>query len=398
MSRDPKEITPAVAACAAGTTPQSVLDATAVRARPITVCTLTMAARVWGLELGKGFYDVIIVDEAAQATESELACALQWANDNTRTVLAGDHKQLGPVVLSAAAREYGMTFSTLRRLACDPAAHAAVTMLLDTYRAHPSIVRMYQRPYKNMLRVRTDTAQLSNIAPRVLPTRSHVMLCHVEGQEAQENDSPSWMNQAEAHVCVDYVALLMQGGARPDDIVVLCPYAKQCNKLRGILHNSFMSGRLQAPFGWDKRPLVKVATVEMYQGREARFVLLSCVRSQHVHEIDGVDRRFNIGFTRNPERANVALSRAREGLIVVGNFATLATCDVWRGVLDDALSLPPSREGAAPGVVWSHALRRLMTPHDFAALIPRALAAAAAGVTPADADPGVDEGVPVRHD
>jgi hypothetical protein len=298
-----------------------------------------------------------------------------------------------------------MHHSTLYHLATDAAAQGAVTMLLETYRAHPEIVRMYQRPYDGRLIVRTDPRHLSNVAKRVLPTRCPVMLCHVEGREEQERDSPSWMNRPEAEACMEFVQRLLSAGAAFDDIIVLCPYAKQCEHLRHLLHGRFRKGH--APFvpppNWDQRqPIVRVATVEVYQGREARFVLLSCVRSAHVREIEGVDRKFNIGFTSNPERANVALSRARDGLVVVGNFTTLATSAVWRGAVEDALAI---------NAVWHHAEKRVMQPADFAKVMeaadPAAAAAAAATVTfgpslsavdaAAVADSGFDEAM-IRRD
>jgi len=241
------------------------------------------------------------------------------------------------VLMSAAVRRFGFGVSTLERLAAatpnpeaaiaNPALPApAVMMLLETYRAHPDIVALYQPTYGNRLVVRTDQGTFLGVAPRVFPTQKHAVFVHTEGVEQRENDSPSWMNLAEVTVVVNYVAGLLRARVPCVDIAVISPYQKQCSKIHGVFHYKFT--RHESPFlppaGWDgKAPLIQVKTTELYQGREAGFVVMSCVRSKKLEELAS-DKRFHIGFTSSPQRLNVAISRAREGLVVVGNMKTLS--------------------------------------------------------------------------
>jgi helicase MOV-10 len=174
------------------------------------------------------------------------------------------------------------------------------------------------------------------------------MFLHHTEAESRENDSPSWMNQAEARMLANIaMKLWIDGGVPASDIALLSPYRKQVKKMDGILYslvqravNDHRSpqtvptdhrGRLVQPF--------RVCTVESFQGREARVVLLSCVRNQKEDSVEN-DVRFGIGFLKQPKRANVAMSRAQDLLVVAGNAKLLLSDPLWSMYLQRMMEMP----------------------------------------------------------
>jgi len=419
FSRDPKEISERVQRLSLGYN-SSVYpdgppcDATLDKIR-VVVTTLGLAAHLYGQLHRTARFQHIIIDEAAQATEPELSQALSLCiASDARLILAGDHKQLGPVLHSALARQMGLGVSALQRLVEIPSvARDCSLMLLQTHRSHPDVLAFYNPTYGKQLIRRADLSDFRT-AMKVLPTRRHAALIHVEGSESREPDSPSWMNSDEINYVVSYIAKLLSAGVNHEDIVVLAPYAKQCSKIRQVLFYKFFREEqkqlsLPVPPGSDpKRELVRVKTVEQFQGREARFILLSCVRSKQVDELAS-DRRHSIGFTDSPQRVNVAVSRAREALIVIGNFRTLCRCEVWRRLVAIALDPPSGCREAAPGsLLWHGKEGRSMRAADVrpwlseapvVSTMAPAAETAAKRSSAADDDPNLDVGIdePLRN-
>jgi helicase MOV-10 len=142
----------------------------------IVVTTLSMAGKLFAaLENPRGQFDLVVIDEAGQASEPDSCNALQFVVENeTRVVLAGDHKQLRPVVLSGVAQEFGLGISMLERLAVQ--APDAVVTLRSTYRAHLQIARLYMPVYGGLDVETKLTSRV--IAPAVLPNGGHALLWH----------------------------------------------------------------------------------------------------------------------------------------------------------------------------------------------------------------------------
>ncbi len=133
----------------------------------------------------------------------------------------------------------------------------------------------------------------------------------VEGGEATSADSESKENTAEASWVSKIVeGLLDTGDVEIADIGVITPYAAQVRAIRDVLPESVQE--------------VEVKTVDGYQGREKEIIVFSCVRSNS----DG-----NVGFLSDPRRLNVALTRAKRGLIVIGDPSTLKFDENWEGWL-----------------------------------------------------------------
>ena len=312
----------------------------------LIVCTLMVTGTMYTMGLAKGCFTHIAVDEAGQATETELLVPLQFLKgpfmegEGTCVTFAGDHKQLGPVLRSMPSQILGFGISVLERLM--QSCSSSSVQLLDSYRAHPSIMAVYNElTYNNTLRAKANLDQCSILrGTGVFGTSSQyhpLQFHHVEGNEAREEDSPSWKNEAEAFKVVDLVEkLMLTRTLKFEDIVVLTPYLKQCGIIRNKLHFKFEEGRHPFIKPWDyKRKLmpVRVCSVESFQGREAKVVILSCVRSQEASEVPN-DHRQSIGFLRQPQRLNVAISRPIAGLFVVGNIGTLMSDPHWERLVE----------------------------------------------------------------
>jgi superfamily I DNA and/or RNA helicase len=118
-------------------------------------------------------------------------------------------------------------------------------------------------------------------------------------EEEEEADTDSRLNPQEAGLAARYVRRLIDAGVRAEDIAVITPYAGQVRRLRELL----------------AVPGLEIDSVDGFQGREKEAVVISLVRSNPVGDI---------GFLADVRRTNVALTRARRKLVVVGDSATLA--------------------------------------------------------------------------
>jgi superfamily I DNA and/or RNA helicase len=137
-----------------------------------------------------------------------------------------------------------------------------------------------------------------------------VCFLHVEsGRESKIPGSFSYFNRAEVQVVLEVLEVLLSCKLFPDDIGIISPYEQQVNELKGML----------AAIGVD------IKTVDGYQGREKEIIILSLVRAN----AEGV-----LGFLTDFRRLNVAVTRARRKLIIVGNREPLGSNDIYRKMLD----------------------------------------------------------------
>ncbi|CCG82750.1 Regulator of nonsense transcripts 1 homolog [Taphrina deformans PYCC 5710] len=144
-----------------------------------------------------------------------------------------------------------------------------------------------------------------------------------EGQEeaADVNAVTSWYNPSEIEIITEQVQEVMEssfGTLKPQDIAIMAPYREQVVRLRLALRKVQLSA-------------VTVGTVEDYQGAEARVVIISVVRTQ-VRFLKQ-DKDHGVGILHEPRRSNVALTRAKELLIVVGNPVLMWDDNTWKNWL-----------------------------------------------------------------
>ncbi|XP_024148851.1 putative helicase mov-10-B.2 [Oryzias melastigma] len=308
----------------------------------IMVTTLLTAGRLVSGAIPVGHFTHVFVDEAGHAVETECLVPLAGLLDPSfcQLVLAGDPKQLGPILRSPFALKYGMGESLLERLMKNFPLYQKnegvfnsrfVTKLLRNYRSHPAILKIPNELFYDgeLQPCAEEYSRSSYCYWRHLPKTDFPVIFHgVAGRDERENTSPSFFNVAEIEVLMDYVQKLLEAQGKkgepkiaPKDIGIIAPYRKQVQKIRRALEKvakNFKSQNMNA---------LKVGSVEEFQGQERRVILVSTVRSSS--EYMEFDKKFSLGFVKNEKRFNVAVTRAQALLIVVGNPVVLKTDHTW---------------------------------------------------------------------
>jgi superfamily I DNA and/or RNA helicase len=265
----------------------------------------------------------------------------------SQLVLAGDPRQLGPIVRSDAVDEDhgGLAISLLERLlgthssyGFDPQAYPdssgfdprVITMLRHCYRCHPSILQVPNELFYGSKLIPSALSAVTDnmLTWEVLPTPGFPMIFHgVVGKNEREGNSPSWFNAIEVEAVFGYVRQLVDGAGVPaKDIAVIAPYIKQVSKTRQLLRR---------PDNQHRYDDVAVGSCEKMQGQERRVIIITTVRSST--EFLEQDEVYNIGFLSNPKRFNVALTRAQALVIVVGNPYVLCTDPHWNALLQHCI-------------------------------------------------------------
>ncbi|KAM4645813.1 LOW QUALITY PROTEIN: helicase MOV-10 [Amazona ochrocephala] len=303
-----------------------------------------------------GYFSHVFIDECGQAVEPESVVAIaglltamdQDTNPNGgQLVLAGDPQQLGPILTSPLAIEHGLGTSLLERLMLHNALYKKssegydpqfVTKLLWNYRSHEAILRIPNELFydSELKACESDELDVRSLYCNweELPKKGFPIIFHgVCGEDRREAKSPSFFNTTEVEVLVEYLKKLLQSRGKrgcpsvsPKEVGIISPYRKQVEKIRKAITS--LDPVLRAlP---DIR-LLKVGSVEEFQGQERRIILISTVRS--CSEYLQLDQNFKLGFLKNPKRFNVAITRAKALLIVVGNPAVLSKDKHWQRFL-----------------------------------------------------------------
>ncbi|XP_022737002.1 regulator of nonsense transcripts 1 homolog [Durio zibethinus] len=257
----------------------------------------------------------VLIDESTQATEPE--CLIPLVLGAKQVVLVGDHCQLGPVIMCKKAARAGLAQSLFERLVL---LGVKPIRLQVQYRMHPCLSEFPSNSfYEGTLQngVTINERQLLGIDfPWPVPNRP--MLFYVQmGQEEISASGTSYLNRTEAANVEKIVTTFLRSGVVPSQIGVITPYEGQ----RAYIVN-YMSrnGALRQQLYKE----IEVASVDSFQGREKDYIILSCVRSNE-HQ--------GIGFLNDPRRLNVALTRARYGIVILGNPKVLSKQPLWNGLL-----------------------------------------------------------------
>ena len=254
----------------------------------------------------------ILIDEATQATEP--ATLVPIVRGCKQLVLVGDHKQLPPTVISSRAEEMGLNISLFERLI---ELGINSTMLLKQYRMHPCIADFPSRQsYEGLLC--NGVSQQERPAPIGLiwpDFENPVAFLPVDGGEIVSPDGHSKANPTEAGWVLKMVDSILQGGdISPNEIGIITPYNGQVRVIHDLMETS---GGMEKGGKWNG---VEVRSVDGYQGREKEVIILSAVRS---------NPEGNVGFLDDSRRLNVALTRAKRGLVVIGDPKTLRNQRDW---------------------------------------------------------------------
>ncbi len=289
--------------------------ARAVMSSAKVICATCATAA--GNDLRDERFDLAVCDEATQATEPTALIAFLRA---PKVILAGDHKQLPPTVVSRAAEQGGLGVSLFERMV--EAHPTARTMLAVQHRMHADLMAYPSRSmYDGALRAHPDVAArtLADVLPAGATLDAPPLLfVDTAGRgwdESQDEGDESRLNVGEAEAVRAVVRSLLGAGLDPAELAVITPYAAQAARVRALLADEGVAGE------------VEVDTIDAFQGREKDAVVLTMVRS---------NERGSVGFLKDLRRMNVAITRARRHLCVVGDSATLARHPYYEGFLAHA--------------------------------------------------------------
>jgi predicted DNA helicase len=282
------------------------------------VIAVTAAGSESGQVAGQRF-DRVVLDEATQAPDPIALVALQQA---PAAVLAGDPHQLPPTVIGEEAERLGLSETFFERLAAGPFAGELVTLLRVQHRMHEALMAFPNAAtYGGALRASPEVARalLTEVeGVREDPSRAgpFVLLDTVGRgwEEERTGDDPSTRNPGNAERVAAEVRRLVSRGVGAADIGVITPYQAQVREIRDRLSELVDAG-------------LEVSSVDGFQGREKLVIVVDLVRSNDEGEI---------GFLRDVRRMNVALTRAKRWMMVLGDGALMARHRYYKGLLEHA--------------------------------------------------------------
>ena len=308
----------------------------------VIACTLSGAghetiSRLALQDTGPGpVFDVFIVDEACQAVEPSTLIALSF--NAPRTILVGDPLQLPPTILSWAAVQGGYEQSLFARI--QSVLPQCVTLLSTQYRMHPAIAAFPSRHFYGGALKTAAADEASREQP--LSLSAYRFFDVQEGAEQRTRFQPashartkavidkSVANEAEGKAAVSLVSLLAhRDGISPNRIAIITPYKEQARRIRKELRTRLGVTETDC----------QVSTVDSFQGQERDIVIFSCVRTQPVNpSASGSSTTASIGFLQDTRRLNVALTRARLALYILGHVKTLegSRQPLWTALIADA--------------------------------------------------------------
>jgi helicase MOV-10 len=305
-------------------------------------------------------WGALLIDEAAQATEIDSLPALSvvmppstYPNSlpQPRLAMAGDQNQLGPRTASQDP-QYSMSLferlfsrslyashplsrSNLRPSAAPPVMtakmlpmlHPPFTNLIRNYRSHPSILNVPSQLFYADTLIPEAQYPSSDLQGSALwrGRKWPVLFIAHTGSDEIERDGGGWYNMSEAKIaCSLAEKLISVDRVQQKDIVIMSPFAAQVKLLRRLIRGSnYGNGRGL----WD----VNIGPLEAFQGLESRVVIICTTRTRQ--RFVKVDRERGLGIVHQRRKLNVALTRAKEGLFVIGSPEVLEKDEHWRSFL-----------------------------------------------------------------
>lgn len=276
------------------------------------ICTTCVGAG--DPRLSNSRFRQVLIDESTQAMEPE--CLIPIVMGAKQLVLVGDHCQLGPVVMCKKAAKAGLGQSLFERLVL---LGTRPIRLQVQYRMHPALSEFPSNMfYEGTLQ--NGVSDLERMLPVDIPwpvPSKPMFFLDAHGTEEIGPSGTSFLNRTEASSVEKLVTMMLKSGIAPEQIGVITPYEGQ--RAYVVTHMQ-RAGALRADFYKE----IEVASVDSFQGREKDFIIVTCVRS---------NEQQGIGFLRDPRRLNVALTRAKYGVIVIGNARLLARNPLWNSLL-----------------------------------------------------------------
>jgi ATP-dependent RNA/DNA helicase IGHMBP2 len=253
-------------------------------------------------------YKTVFIDEAAQALEP--ACWIPILRTQ-RVVFAGDHCQLPPTIKSAEAARSGLAVTLFEK---GISKHPATSSLLTVqYRMNENIMEFPSKWFYNNRLVAHESAKNGLLRPYESPV-DFVDTAGAGYDESQDPETLSRFNDEEAQLTMQMIEKLIEEVGLNDwveeriTIGIITPYRAQVDHLQKLAGSSLALETLGK--------LVTINTVDAFQGQERDVIVISLVRSNGKGEV---------GFLGDIRRTNVAMTRAKKKLIVIGDSATLGS-------------------------------------------------------------------------
>lgn len=263
---------------------------------------------------GRPLFDTIIIDEVSQSLEVQCWIPIMDFPDAKKLVIAGDNMQLPPVVMSKEPKVKDILEKTLfDRVESLEEGEKIKKLLSIQYRMHESIMQ-FPSDYFYKAKLIADGSVAKRLlyelqgVKRIEETETPVMWIDTQGDDFPESSpddnnkfDTSRYNENEAYLVSNYVKKLLDHGVTAESIGIIAPYSAQVSLLSKLIH--------------EKHSAVEIATVDGFQGREKEVIILSLVRSNEKGEV---------GFLGEERRLNVAMTRPKRQLVVVGDTVTIS--------------------------------------------------------------------------
>lgn len=284
--------------------------------------------------ISKNYFDVLIIDEASQMDVPESLFSMQFSN---KCVIIGDHMQIPPFpIQNEILLEYDphislntsemLQRSLFENLITDPYRYNSVFLDINYRTQDPLMISFISDLiYDGKLSANLD-AEYYQVPPSIRRRKFSAAPIEiidtselVGPQERMETEvNSTFYNLTEAMISVSKVVDLLKEGEKLSDICIITPYKAHAEKLREVFeeHSRYFRGYSQ---GISKFIEQNIYTIDSFQGREQDNVIINWVRSNYVSP--GTTTR--TGFLKDYRRTNVALSRGRKRLILIGDFETL---------------------------------------------------------------------------
>lgn len=275
----------------------------------VIACTLAGSANrlLTGMKFG-----TLFIDEAAQALEAACWIAIRKAH---RVVFAGDHRQLPPTIKSPEAMHGGLD-KTLMQYIVEQKPQA-VSLLRVQYRMCDTIMQFPNREFYHGLLESAPEVKYRGILDW------DTAIEWIDSSGGESSSGLSRVNVAEAQLTLNTLQRYFEKIGKERlleervDVGIISPYKSQVQLLRRMLRQD----RYWKPF----RPLITINTVDGFQGQERDVIVISLVRSND---------QGDIGFLRDLRRMNVAITRARMKLIILGDKSTICRMPFYKRLAD----------------------------------------------------------------
>lgn len=286
----------------------------------IILCTLHGSSSrqlLSAYDLTPKLFDTLIIDEVSQSLEPQCWIPLisHYKSDIQRLVIAGDNKQLPPTIKTEDNQKVKNVLSrTLFDRLVDHYGDSFKYLLNVQYRMNEEIMNFSSKELYEGKLIAAESVATHVLAdlPGVDSTEDTEIPCiwyDTQGDDfperSDDHDSKlllisSKYNENEAYLALYYMEKLLESNVAQEHIGIISPYNSQVSLLKKLIHAKY--------------PLVEISTVDGFQGREKECIIFSLVRS---------NEEFEVGFLKDERRLNVAITRPKRQLCVIGNMETL---------------------------------------------------------------------------